>query len=328
MLDDHSPLPVGQRLQVVGALLGTAIHGRAIRATTEWKDVDLLLTIEEESGCRYVALENKIKATEGHFQLSIYDRRLDQLPGEVRKVFLTLTGEAPRSGRNWRAVSYATLLDALCALPKTDDSYVNDFRDALSRLVAIPEVARTEVGGLVSVAFDDDGAAEQTEITEYVEQMRLQKMVQRIWMMDLAAALEVSAPWQSAVDETRGQAILNIQGTLKDRKGYLVGLQLQWRTLKAFCVPYPYPTKATDEQHRVVEETLETMRGALGLGEDARPSARRARGFRSFSVDTMPSGRRRDEWHAALKPHVKKLVSAFPAVNTPAGEPPPLPDED
>lgn len=314
-LDEQSPLPLEQRLAVVAALSGADTKGaRGISATTEWNDVDLLLTVERETGRLHVAMENKIKAVEGRNQLAVYDQHLDQLPGAVKKVFLTLTGEAPRSGTGWLPASYSVLLDALCAQPASDNPYVADLCGALTRLVAVSDAARAETGVVAAAAFDDNDAPDGTDISAYVEEMRLKKVVQRIWMTELAAGLGVTSPWQIGIDETRGQALLNVEAALQDRPGYLVGVQLQWRALKAYCVPYPYPRRANDDQHRTVEAILETIRAALGLGGAATPSARRTRGFRSFSVANLPPGRKREEWVAVLKPQLARLVAAFPSV--------------
>jgi hypothetical protein len=328
-LDDQSPLPLEQRLAVIAALSGADTKGgRAISATTEWYDVDLLLTVEREAGHLYVAIENKIKAVEGKKQLAVYDQHIDQLPETVKKVFLTLTGEVPRSGAGWLPVSYSVLVDALCAQPASDNPYVADLCGALARLVAVSDAARAETGVVAAAAFEDNDAPDGTDLSSYVEEMRLKKVVQRIWMTELAAGLGVTSPWQIGIGETHGQALLNVEAALQDTPGYLVGMQLQWRALKAFCMPYPYPTKANDDQHRTVEVILETIRAALGLGGNATPSARRPRGFRSFSIARLPPGRKRDEWIAVLKPQLTKLVAAFPFVQPVALGAVPIADDD
>lgn len=314
-LEDRSPLPLTQRLAVVAALSGAEIaDGRSIRATTEWNDLDLLLTIERTSGPTHVAIENKIKAVDGWQQLAAYDEPLALLPGTVKKVFLTLTGEAPRSGVMWSPASYAMVLDALLTPPPSASPYVSDLCDALGRLVAVADAARSDESAVAAAAFEDATSDSDAEIGAYVEEMRLEKVVQRIWMTALAADLEVKAPWRASIDETRGQALLNVEAGLRDRPGFLVGMQLQWRALKAFCVPYPYPKVATDEQHRTIEASMETIRSALGLGRGVAPSSPRNRGFRSFTVATLPPGRRRREWAAVVRPHLAALAAAFPSV--------------
>lgn len=207
-LDEQSPLPLKQRFAIVAALSGAdTAGGRAISATTEWNDVDLLLTVEREAGHLHVAIENKIKAVEGRKQLAVYDQHLAQLPGTVGKVFLTLTGEAPRSGAGWLPASYSVFLDALCAQPASDNPYVADLCGALARLVAVSDAARDETGVVAAAAFEDHDAPDGTDLASYVEEMRLKKVVQRIWMTELAAALGVKSPWQVGIDETRGQAL-------------------------------------------------------------------------------------------------------------------------
>lgn len=229
-------------------------------------------------------------------------------------MFLTLTGEAPRSGIGWLPVRYSVLLDALCAQPASDNPYVADLCGALARLVAVSDAARAETGVVAAAAFEDNDVPDDTDISAYVEEMRLKKVVQRIWMAELAAGLDVRSPWQICIGETRGQALLDVAAALRDRPGYCVGVQLQGRALKAFCVPYPYPRNASDDQHRTVESILKEIRAALGLGAAATPSACRTRGFRSFSVAQLPPGRKREEWGAVLKPQLARLVAAFPSV--------------
>jgi hypothetical protein len=228
-------------------------------------------------------------------------------------VFLTLTGEAPRWGDGWKPVSYSVLHKALSAQPASRDPYVADLCHALARLVAVADAARTDQE-VAAVAFKDDDALPATGITSYVEEMRLNKVVQRIWVAELAAKLGVAHPWQVLIAETRGQALMNVQAMLLDNPGYLVGLQLQWRTLKAFCQPYPYPTTASEDQRRNVEAILKKIRIELDLDDGVRPSPPRARGFRSFSVATLPVGRKLDDWIATVRPQLNRLYRAFPAM--------------
>jgi hypothetical protein len=331
LLDEQSPLSRAHRLDIVHALSGEeTTDGLEIVAEPEWHDIDLLLTIKRASRPPlHVAVENKIKAVEGKGQLAAYDKHLDdkRRSGTVRKVFLTLTGEEPRSGSGWTPASYAVLLDAIRAKPASGNAYVADLCVAIERLITVAAAARAENGLVAAAAFGDDDAHDTCDVTSYIKQMRLEKVVQRIWMTDVAERLHVNSPWQVAVDETHGQALLNVQGVLEDRPGYLVGMQLQWRTLKAFCAPYPYSSKASENTHRDIEAILETIRSALVLGPNAKPSARRARGFRSFSIGSLPRGRKRDEWVAMLEPQLARLVSAFPSVRAAASDSVPLASE-
>ncbi len=190
----------------------------------------------------------------------------------------------------------------------------------LTRLVAVAAEAR-ENPRLAAAAFEDKDAPgvadiSSCDITSYVEEMRLEKVVQRIWMAELAARLGIVLPWQVAIGETRRQALMNVQASLQDRPGYAVGVQLQWRSLKAFCAPFPYPEKASEDQHQMVEGILQTIRSALSLGNDAKSSRTGERGFRSYTVDTLPRGRNFDEWIDILKPRLERLYSVFPSVTS------------
>jgi PD-(D/E)XK nuclease superfamily len=118
VLSDDSPLPLDQRLSVVGSICGgRPMEGGAITCTTEYERIDVLVTVERPGQHLYIGIENKIKAAESKDQLAIYDRHLDALPGSVERIFLTLTGERPVSGRDWKAVSYLTFADISALFP-------------------------------------------------------------------------------------------------------------------------------------------------------------------------------------------------------------------
>lgn len=316
-LDEQSPLPLSQRLGIVEAFAGLEIKGgTSMIATTEWNDVDLLLTIAFPSGPIHVAIENKIKAVERKQQLAVYDQVLAQLPGRVVKLFVTLTGEMPLSGVAWQPVTYGKLLEAL-RLQSSTSVYVTDLCEAIARLVSVADSARADET-VSAIAFGDADAPDATEISSYIEEMRLQKVVQRVWMAELGRRLAVGRPWTIAIGETRGQALLNVDAALSDRVGFVVGMQLQSRTLKAFCHPSPYPTKATQDQHDEVEAILGTMKAALSLPQSAKPSSRKSRGFRSYSVATLPPIRNHDTWLSVVSVHVLRLVSTFHSVQASA----------
>jgi hypothetical protein len=313
-LEDLSPLPLWERLAVLEQLTGVTFDGaKSISATTEWNRIDVLLTVRWDTFEAHIAIENKIKASEGERQLGRYDDTLGVLQGSVHKIFLTLAGEAPRSGQGWKAVSYAALHEAIARQPGANDPYVSDMCRALARLATTATSARNN-DALAATVFGDQPAPEPSRVSAYVSEMRLGKVVQRIWMAELASRLDVPAPWQIWIDESHGQALLNVQAALKDTPGYLVGTQLQGRTLKVFCHPYPPPSQASSEQHRQVESVLTRVRLGLNLGAAARASKGPSRGFRSFSVAKLPEGRCIDDWAEACSPLVDRMITAFPDV--------------
>jgi hypothetical protein len=320
LLDEQSPLPLEQRLAIVASISGIETKGgREIVVETEWKDVDLLLRIERETEPLWVAIENKIKSTEGRQQLGRYDQELANCPG-VRKLYLTLTGDAPTSGVGWVPVSYTGLLSAIRA-QSSGDPHVVDLCSALARLTALADAARDETGVVAEAAFEDREVAREENLESYMKKMRLEKVVQRVWMKGIEEGLDVPAPWQTFIAETQGQALLNVQASAVACPALIIGLQLQRRTLKAFSQPCDYSKVASAEIHRTVETTLKDMKAALALGENTRMSTTGLRGFRSFSLERkMPAGRNRHEWLAAVKPWLTTLVSAFPAVRTVGGK--------
>lgn len=313
LLDERSPLSRAHRLAIVHALSkedtsdGLKIIAVTEKKMTEKKKIDLMLTVERATGFHlHVAVENKIKSVQGRAQLATYDKHLDGLSGTVRKVFLTLTEEPPSSGSGWTPASYAGLLDAIRAQPVSGNQYVLDLCDAIERLIAVAEAAQAESGVVAAAAFRDD---EVDDVTSYVKDMRLGKVVQRIWMSDLAKRLDVNAPWRTTIGETNGQALLDVEALFQDPPGYRVGMQLQRHTLKAFCEPYQ---KVANEN--AVETILERIRCALVLGPNARASKGK---FRSFSIETdLPRARKRDEWVAVVQPWLARLDDVFPSVQS------------
>jgi PD-(D/E)XK nuclease superfamily len=318
-IDDRSPLPLGQRLTIVAEVFGAdTTGGRSISATTEKNKIDLLLSVKGDAGEVHVAIENKIKAAEGELQLAAYDQSLGQLSGEVKKVFLTLTGESPRYGIGWKPVSYSVLRDALCAQPASGSPSMDDLRDALTRLVAVADEARVNPR-LAAVAFKDEeaGAANDVpsyDINSYVEEMRLKMVVQRIWMTELRARLSIVPPWKITIGESHGQALMDVEAALQEPPGYAVGVQLQRCTIKAFCKPHPYREKASEDQHQMVEIILPIIRSALSLSDDLKASRSRARGFRSYPVAILPRGRNLNQCIGTLEPLLKRLYSGLPSV--------------
>jgi hypothetical protein len=150
--------------------------------------------------------------------------------------------------------------------------------------------------------------------------MRLHKVAQRIWMSELALRLSVASPWRVKVDETHGQALLEVKAAVRQQPEYVVGLQIQNRALKAFCAPNPYPKSATEEQDRTVQEILMEMSSALGLDKGKVASSSRGRGFRSFAIVRLPDGRDQGEWAKCITFHLRRLLSAFPTVSASVGD--------
>jgi hypothetical protein len=154
VLNEDSPLPLDQRLSVLGSICGARpVEGRAIRCTTEYEHIDVLVTVELPGPPLYIGIENKIKAVEGKNQLAVYDSHLDAL-GSVDRIFLTLTGERPVSGRDWKAVSYSTVAEALRQQPGATNPFVSDLCNAMTRLANVALAART-VEVVAAVAFGD-----------------------------------------------------------------------------------------------------------------------------------------------------------------------------
>lgn len=323
VLGEHSPLPLEQRLRVVAALSGCETAGASsLVATTEWKKVDIRLTMEWEGERLDVLIENKLKSTEGDGQLSRYDKLSAQLPRKVKKLFLTLTGEAPGAPSDWVPVSYTTLLEALSAQPGSWEPPIADLCAALARLIRVSNAARSNERDVVAAAFGDQPALKSNQINQYVARMRLKTLVQRIWMAGVAKRIDVPPKWRCGIGETHGQALLNVEVALSGNAGCAIGLQLQGRNLKAFCAPSPYPRRASEQQHQQVESILGRMHGALKLPAATGLTHARRRGFRSYCVAELPEGRDHEAWAAVVRGPLKELWEAFPSVEPVTGTSP------
>jgi hypothetical protein len=319
-LGEESPLHLEKRIRILERLAEERFQiPTKITAQTEWKNIDLLFTVGVEPKPVCIAIENKIKAGESEEQLERYDKSLNDCAKtkEVRKIFLTLSGEQPSSGDGWKAVPYSKLRDALCEQCRDEeDPYLIDLCKSLSKLCAVADRVRTDEALAAYVFRDDDKGKVPPDLAGVVESMKLRKVVQRIWMNEVLNVLNdigaIRPPWQTVLSESHGEAILDILAALPDAAEVAVGFQLQRRTLKLFCRPEPYPKKVTEEQSKRVDRVLEMLRNKFNIPHERRPTQSRGRGFRSFSYLAMPEGRNPESWAEKLNAHLEVLYSHFP----------------
>jgi hypothetical protein len=329
LFTEQSPLSLAQRVALVESLIDDTASGLSITADAESDFVDILLTVERAAGPLHVAIENKIKSSESESQLAKYDAHLAGFR-DVKKLFLSVNGEAPRSGMGsgWQTVSYSRFLDAIRAVLSLqtpgvatlgcvkDLGYVEDVCSAMERLVGLSNAAGTDQGHITSRAFKDPGAT-GSDMASYMEDMRLHMLVQRMWIGNLIRALDVKPPWKCSLKEHHGQAILDVKAAFLNPPDFALGLQLQNRTLKLFCSPDPYSPTATAEQQNTVAIMLDECRGTLGLEPERPMSASRGRGFRSLRISTMPDNRQLEDWLPILRVQVHQIQAAFPQVAAP-----------
>ncbi|HEY4014802.1 MAG TPA: PD-(D/E)XK nuclease family protein, partial [Polyangiaceae bacterium] len=238
-----SPLGLGARLRILERVAQVSLSGgTAISATTELKNIDLLVVVERPAGTVTIAFENKIKAEESQNQLANYDPHLMS----AAKVFLTLTGEPPRSGEGWIALSYAQLRASLAqeVEPYADDPYLRDYLAMIGRLVWAADAVRNEPRIFAAHVFGDTNSLPPPpESARYVATLRLEKALQRIWLQSVARAAEAKLPNKLVKDwvvrvEGGKQALLNVETYAFD-VGTL-GMQCQYRKLKFFAHPAAY----------------------------------------------------------------------------------------
>jgi hypothetical protein len=301
LFSDDSPLGETNRLEVLEQLAARKFPDATIfGATTEEKNLDLIVKLDWAGQPHYVAIENKLKTAEHSSQLAGYDVYLASL-GNCTRLFLTLVGEPPVSSSKWESVSYARLHDAVqLARPIRNVEYVSDYELMLRRLVgAVDRVILTPDSYAGNGAVFDSAlgtpAGDFDEFATYIKRMRLRTILQQAWMRALGVAILSSQEvlvetWH--VGETRGSALLHftLAWFQDDGRTYEVGVQLQNWVFKVFCAPSPYLRGALQEQHEVVERTLVLLRNRLGLAQ-ARFTHAREFGFRSFSAgDLAPKG--------------------------------------
>lgn len=307
LFGERSSVSLPDRLAILGAFVGSNFSdGREIEAATEWNKLDLLITVRGHDRPHYVAIEIKIKAGEGKRQLSRYDSTLEQqLDAPAQKIFLTLRGWPARTGAGWRSRSYLDLFNILETFRQGFDFYAAGFSDAIGRLgEAASEVANDPEAA--AVAFRE--VHQRDALGEYVTLMRLHTVLQKAWMFEVASRLSLPNNWRFSIEETRGNALLDVcpeSGTTSDVR---VGLQLQGRVVKLFCAPNPYPGAATAEQHKLVESELRRLGGSIGLGEKMRLTRPKDRGFRSVVVANLSFPREPKLWSRIVQEHVNKLL--------------------
>ena len=127
--------------------------------------------------------------------------------------------------------------------------------------------------------------ADESAFAYYVKTLRLERLLQRAWCIQLARMFGPLGPGWTTSTSTGARsasALLDIARVVgAEGQKVRVGLQLQGLVLKAFCHPHPYPRKVTNEQRKLVADQLEVMRTALSLGAKHKISHSRDRGFRT-----------------------------------------------
>jgi hypothetical protein len=157
--------------------------------------------------------------------------------------------------------------------------------------------------------------ADESAFAHYVRSLRLQRLLQRAWCVQLARRLGPLGPgWatSTSVGSRSASALLDIARIVgAEGRRVRVGLQFQGLVLKAFCHPHPYPRKATNEQRKLVADRLEEVRKALSLKANQKISNSRARGFRSFGLLKYPSDSTNiDVWAVEIRTHLAHMDAA------------------
>lgn len=322
LLGESSPLGLIQRLTIIAEAFDLNFQDHAVAtivAETEWKGIDVLLTLKNahDQIVGRIAIENKINATEHGQQLQRYSDKLRATfrEAEVNKVFLTVCGDAPHDADGWQARSYTDLrngLNVVAPADRPDSVYVHDIQRAVGNLVDL--VACVENPDIAKVAFrekepDQVEDQELRQKAQYLRSARREKLTQRTWMTSLANGLRIPDGWERPpVEETHAQALLNIQRHIQVRGCNLaVGIQVQRRNLKLFCKPDPYGGNAAQQELDAIDGVLaqfpQIFQG-LAQGRNRRVDKK---GFGSFRWCAMPHGREIDAWRRVLQERINTL---------------------
>lgn len=296
---ETSELPIEARVAILKALgVELPFAPTALSTTTEWNDIDVIIETPTPDGSTgIIAIENKLKSIEHDDQLATYDGVLSERGQVLSKVFLTLVGDMPMSGENWRTATYADLLAGLEEAAKLapDHRYLRDYIAVVERAVAACRLVADDDYGGGFVLMESVARESMPEgWGRYVDHCAWGHTLGRVWMASIgykALAKIGSTAWRLHTGETNGAPLLNLE-RLVTRSGERVrlGLELQNLKIKAFASPFPYGSKACDAGNAAVALVLEDVRKALRLPPGMKPSTHRGNGFRSF---TLPSERRK-----------------------------------
>ena len=219
------------------------------RCTTEWEHIDVVVETEKS----VVFIENKIKSSQSHGQLSHYDSVIDEtkiLDGRrPQKVMLSLVGEIAKAP-GWRNVTYQNLEGWLASVPlatgdNEDAAIVRTYIASLMRLTDVVDSFSKNPDQYKNV-FEEGSMsrAEKSELPpcesldcQYIRDMQLETVLQRLFLQRIAERIALDARFFT-IGETRGVALLDIKepNALHPVKesGYTFhwGIQFQGKSVK------------------------------------------------------------------------------------------------
>ena len=330
LLGEYSDLELQERARLLSSILPEEgvfepDSVEEISCQTEWNKIDLLITIKltgsEEP--KYIAVENKIKASQYSGQLAKYDDALTTSEIDpIEKLLLTLRKEGPKSGLDWKPVTYDELIccledELICCLEEVDNARsgsLTDYLRALKRLVAVRDCKNIDI---ISCAFKDKKAnIENRPIAAYMLNMRLNLVLQQSWFDRFIRKTECSETECSEEvksfthGESRGQALLNLnEEEAYEGAPFSVGVQLQRHSLKLFCRllepsegSKAQRTESNENRHEARDRALRRIQTHLRNSKDKnyRISGTERSKFRSITIAQMPYDRCLDQWSAEL----------------------------
>lgn len=316
-----------QRSELLALLLGEPLHADVQDATSEFplrsgssaRRLDLWIGLRDGTG---VAIENKLCALESPGQCHEMGRLLDGRA--VRRIFLSLTGARPGC-QQWVPVNYERLLRVIEHARQSEvdrSGFTATYEGTLRRLVRATELVRREPEQVGQIVFDTKASPGWEEFGRYVEQMRLRRALQAVWLEQLIERIPPPEGWTAwEANESRGNALVETARYVRiDGCEVRVGLQLQRGSPKAFLAPSHYHgrPKHPSNMSQVIEREVIAIKSKLN--SPATISSDRGRGFRSFPLFQLRSWLP-TRWQPQLEDALVKLTAAAAEFTSGTGPP-------
>lgn len=328
ILSEHSKIEKKDKINLLTCICGRTFEDYEDIEKVKTEDDNMDITFDIVSAVKKrripVVIENKFKSKEGKDQLATYDEKLKKrgVFDECIKIFLTPLGEQPKSGDNWKSVSYDRLLEGLCQISIERDVFIKEYKQTLERFICVVRMVQRDPGKYAPVIFNKENNECLTELGSYIKNAKLDKFLQMTWMETLALKMLENKKISTlnkryySVDKgsSAGTPLLDvIIGYIVNKDNnevYRIGIQLQNETLKIFCSPLKYDKERLDIKTPDIELLLTKLLlpnfSGIKLKKE-KPTTAGKRGFRSFLY--KPS-----EWSWKYEDLSKEYIRILPLI--------------
>lgn len=335
---EDSPLNSIQRAKFIQQLFNvptTPENANQIHVVTELKHLDLVVV----HPTAFIAVENKMKSSQGVDQLQKYSAEIEELVKELEKkqpgisqrpkvkVFLTFSGESPKAD-DWNVIDYQHVLEALNALDLPLDGYAADYTALLGTLLKsrdefienhkeYPQIFKRS--GMKTYDRLIDPLPEGiTSLEQFVCGNRLERIfIERLYRETITK----EGFHRADVTESRGQALIHLNlfelRVANSPYCFHAGFQLQGDTIKLNIGAKEYPKSKCDWlPEKVANSFDEQFKKQLKGAERVNPS--RTRAYRSWTrqvgTERKPEEMLFDEFCRFLTVHINEAVTIWTAV--------------